>query len=97
MLFRSVSTDHVALGRNWRPYGAATYLRVNLGRHISPVGWVPMSENTLDTARFAEYQNTGTGAGTSQRASQSRQLGASEAALYTVDNIFGSWTPSFSQ
>ena len=93
----NVNTGAVALGRNWRPYGAAAYLRTELGSHISPVGWVKMSENILDTARFSEYQTTGSGANPSARAYQSKQLTASEAATYNIGNIFGSWTPSFSK
>jgi pectinesterase len=93
----SVSKGSVALGRNWRPYGAATYIRTELGQHISAVGWVKMSENTLDTARFSEYLTTGAGSNPSARAPQSKQLSASEAAKYTISNIFGSWTPSYSK
>ncbi|HTF94856.1 MAG TPA: pectinesterase family protein [Cellvibrio sp.] len=93
----NVSKGSVALGRNWRPYGAATYIRTELGQHISAVGWVKMSENTLDTARFSEYLTTGAGANPSKRAPQSKQLSASEAAKYTISNIFGSWTPSYSK
>lgn len=93
----NVSKGSVALGRNWRPYGAAAYIRTELGQHISAVGWVKMSENTLDTARFSEYLTTGAGANTSARAPQSKQLTAAQAATYTISNIFGSWTPSYSK
>jgi pectin methylesterase-like acyl-CoA thioesterase len=93
----SVSAGSVALGRNWRPFGAAAYLGTVLGAHISSAGWVPMGENTLDTARFSEYQTTGPGANPGARAPQSTQLSAAEASTYTVGNIFGSWVPSFSQ
>ncbi|MEN0036830.1 MAG: pectinesterase family protein [Cellvibrio sp.] len=93
----NVSKGSVALGRNWRPYGAAAYIRTELGQHISAVGWVKMSENTLDTARFSEYLTTGAGANTSARAPQSKQLTAAQAATYTISNIFGFWTPSYSK
>lgn len=93
----SVRKGSVALGRNWRPYGAAAYIRTELGQHISAVGWVKMSENTLDTARFSEYLTTGAGANTSARAPQSKQLSAAQAATYTISNIFGSWSPSYSK
>ncbi len=93
----SVSKGSIALGRNWRPYGAAAYIRTELGQHISAVGWVKMSENTLDTARFSEYLTTGAGANPSARAPQSKQLSASQAATYTISNIFGAWTPSYSK
>lgn len=92
----TVSKGSVALGRNWGAYGAATYIRTELGQHIAPVGWVKMGDNTLDTARFSEYLTTGAGANPSARATQSKQLSASQAAAYTISNILGSWTPSFS-
>lgn len=93
----NVSKGSVALGRNWRPYGAAAYIRTELGQHISAVGWVKMSTNTLDTARFSEYLTTGAGANTSARAPQSKQLTAAQASTYTISNIFGAWTPSYSK
>jgi pectinesterase len=93
----SVSKGSVALGRNWRPYGAAAYIRTELGQHIAAVGWVKMSENTLDTARFSEYLTTGAGANPSARAPQSKQLTAAQATTYTISNIFGSWVPSYSK
>jgi pectin methylesterase-like acyl-CoA thioesterase len=93
----SVSNSSMALGRNWRPYGSTTYIGTELGDHISAVGWVPMGDNTLDTARFSEYQTTGPGANPEARASRSSQLSDAQAATYTVANIFGSWTPSFSE
>jgi len=96
----SISAGSIALGRNWGAYGAAVYLRTQLGAHIKPAGWVPMGDNTLDTARFAEYKTTGPGATASAlaaRAPQSKQLGDQEAANYTLPKIFGSWLPSFSK
>ncbi|WP_437574261.1 pectinesterase family protein [Sorangium sp. So ce887] len=91
----SIRSGSIALGRNWRPYGAATYLGTELGAHISPVGWVRMSENTLATARFAEYMTTGPGAKPSERARESKQLSAAEAASYTVENMLAPWKPTF--
>jgi pectin methylesterase-like acyl-CoA thioesterase len=92
----SVSSGSQALGRNWGAYGAAAYIGTVLGKHISTAGWSPMGSNTLATARFSEYQTTGPGSHPTQRA-QSKQLTSAEAAAYTVDNILGSWTPTFSQ
>jgi pectin methylesterase-like acyl-CoA thioesterase len=96
----SISAGSMALGRNWGAYGAATFLRTQLGAHIKPVGWVPMGTNTLDTARFSEFQTTGAGATASAiaaRASQSKQLSTQEAASYTLAKIFGAWVPSYSK
>ncbi|XXX79403.1 pectinesterase family protein [Sorangium sp. So ce134] len=91
----SVRAGSVALGRNWRPYGATTYLGTELGAHISPVGWVRMGDNTLATARFAEYMTTGPGATPSERARESKQLSAAEAADYTVEKVLAPWKPTF--
>lgn len=96
----NISAGSIALGRNWGAYGAAVFLRTQLGAHVKPAGWVPMGSNTLDTARFSEYKTTGPGASASAiaaRASQSKQLTDQEAANYTLPKIFGSWVPSFSK
>jgi Pectinesterase len=93
----SVKAGSVALGRNWGAYGAAAFLRTTLGAHISGVGWSPMGENTLDTARFSEYKTTGPGATLNSRASQSKQLNDQQSANYTLATIFGAWVPSFSK
>lgn len=93
----SLNPGSIALGRNWGAYGAATFLRTELGDHISGVGWEPMGENTLATARFAEFETTGPGADVGARAAESTQLSPTEAAEYTVDGILSPWLPSFSE
>jgi pectin methylesterase-like acyl-CoA thioesterase len=92
----SLELGSIALGRNWGAYGAAAFIEVELGPHISGVGWVPMGENTLSTARFAEFESSGQGAAPGARAMESTQLTPSEAAEYTVDEILSPWVPSFS-
>ena len=91
----SVAASSVALGRPWGVDGAGAYLNVELGAHISSAGFVMMSGNDPLNARFREYQSTGPGANPS--AHSSYQMDANEAANYTLANIFGSWTPSYSQ
>ena len=93
----SVKAGSVALSRNWGAYGAAAFLHTALGAHISAVGWSPMGTNTLDTARFSEYKNTGAGANTAARAPEAKQLTDQQAANYTLTTILGSWVPTFSQ
>lgn len=93
----SVSSNSQNLGRNWGAYGMTVFIQTALGAHITGAGWGPMGSNTLDTARFAEFQTTGAGAKVAQRVAQSNQLTSQEAAAYTAENIFGSWTPSFSE
>jgi pectin methylesterase-like acyl-CoA thioesterase len=91
----AVKANSVALGRPWGADGAAAYLRVDLGAHIIAAGFVVMSGNQPQNARFHEYQSTGSGANTSSRSSY--QLSASQAANYAVTNILAPWTPSYSQ
>ena len=90
-----VSSKSVGLGRPWGHDGAAAYLHVDLGAHIVAAGFVPMSDNQPENARFHEYQSTGTGANASARPAY--QLTASQAASYTIATVFGSWIPSYSQ
>ena len=90
-----VSANSVGLGRPWGADGAGAFLRAELGAHIIAAGFVPMSDNQPQNARFREYQSTGAGANASARSSY--QLSASQAASYTVANIFPGWTPSYSQ
>ncbi len=90
-----VNDGSVNLGRNWRPYGSTSYIRTELGSHITSGGWIPMGDNTLATARFSEFQTTGPGANAGARVPESSQLTAGEAAAFTVDNIFGDWDPTY--
>lgn len=89
------STLHnVSLGRPWTPYASVTYLHCNIGAHIIPGGWNnwrnPANEQT---ARYAEYKNTGPGGAAAQRVPWIRQLTDEEAKNYTLKNIFGDWNP----
>jgi pectin methylesterase-like acyl-CoA thioesterase len=85
----------VALGRPWGAAGFAAFLNVDLGSHILAAGFVDMSGNSPQNARFHEFGSTGSGANASSRSSY--QLSASQAANYTLANILGSWTPSYSK
>jgi PelA/Pel-15E family pectate lyase len=84
----------VSLGRPWRPFASVTYLHCRLGPHILPAGWV--NWNTTDnykTARYAEFEDSGPGAGIATRVPWSRQLTPSEAAAITPRAVFGDWDP----
>lgn len=93
---RDLGADSVALGRPWGPDGAATFIDTVLGAHVKKVGWVEMSGNSPSNARFAEYHTTGPGASPGTRVQGSEQLTDEEAARYTLENILGGWTPTFS-
>ncbi len=90
-----VRASSVGLGRPWGADGAAAYLHVELGAHIIAAGFVPMSGNQPENARFHEYQSTGAGSGTSSRSAY--QMNATEAAKFTVASVLAGWTPSYSQ
>jgi pectin methylesterase-like acyl-CoA thioesterase len=88
--------NNVALARPWGEDGAAAFLNVTLDGHISAAGFTDMSGNDPANARFREYQSTGGGANPAARPSY--QMSDSEAADYTIANIYGgAWTPSYSQ
>lgn len=69
----------VYLGRPWRPTGKTAVLNCRLGGHIAPEGfssWHDRKDSAL--AGFAEYQNTGPGAG--PRSEWVKALNDAEAA-----------------
>jgi pectinesterase len=63
-----------------------------MGAHISPEGWSTWTGTSgPETAKvfYAEYANTGAGAGTSGRVAWSRQLSKRQARNYTTEHILG--------
>lgn len=90
----------VYLGRPWRPYASTVFIGCEMGRHICPAGWDnwrnPDNENT---ARYAEYNNSGEGASTSGRVSWSVKLKKSEAVVYDdisyIYSVSDSWNPYY--
>lgn len=86
----------VYLGRPWRPYAYTLFMNCELGSHIVPIGWHNWNNTDNEkTARYLEYNNTGDGAKTSERAPWSKQLTKKEAVQVTLANVFKqdtSWT-----
>ena len=77
------------LGRPWRAYSKTVFLRCQVPAAIAPAGWDNWSNPENEkTAFYAEYQNTGAGAGVKNRVPWSKQLTVQEAAAYTPENIF---------
>jgi pectin methylesterase-like acyl-CoA thioesterase len=69
------------LGRPWRPDAQVLYRESSLSNTIKTAQpWTDMSTNSWKSARFLEYKNTGSGAGTN---SNRPQLSDSQAASYT--------------
>ncbi|MBR2765161.1 MAG: pectin methylesterase [Blautia sp.] len=78
------------LGRPWREYGRSVFIRCRMDAHIKQEGWDDWEkEKAHDTAFFAEYDCTGSGADTSARASFARQLNAAEAVAFDREHVLG--------
>lgn len=78
------------LGRPWRPYAYTLFMNCNLGKHILPVGWHNWGNKDYEqTARYFEYNNSGEGAATKERASWAKQLTKKEAQAITLKEVFG--------
>ena len=81
------------LGRPWRPYGKSVFIECELGQHIKPEGWHNWNKPDAEqTAFFAEYKNTGKGAGNNLRATWSHQLSDEQVKEYNKSNILGEWS-----
>ncbi len=76
------------LGRPWRAYAMTVFMNCDLPKGINPEGWEnwrnPENEKT---ARYAEYNNFGQGAGTSHRVKWAGILTDKEAAELTMSSV----------
>ncbi|KAL3625249.1 hypothetical protein CASFOL_030703 [Castilleja foliolosa] len=85
------------LGRPWREYSRTVVMQTDISNVINPAGWYEWSGNfALNTLFYAEYANTGAGAGTGSRVTWRgfRVLRtAAEAQPFTAGNFIagGSW------
>ncbi|MCB9307203.1 MAG: pectin esterase [Lewinellaceae bacterium] len=87
--------DAAYLGRPWRDHAHVAFIFCEMGGHIAPAGWQNWSGTTRDkTAYYAEYGNSGPGAGTAHRVSWSHHLSKKEAGRYTLKNILKSVAPA---
>jgi pectin methylesterase-like acyl-CoA thioesterase len=91
----------VYLGRPWHPGGdvnaiaQVVFRNSTLGGHVKSAPWTDMSGFSWQSARFDEYQNTGSGAGVN---SNRPQLTAAQAPTYTAQKyLAGSdgWNPVY--
>ncbi|MFI7504309.1 pectinesterase family protein [Streptomyces sp. NPDC049687] len=93
-----VSDRSFHLGRPWHAGGDATLdpqttvRNTVLSAAIKTTPWTDMSGFSWKDDRFAEYQNTGAGAGSAS--SDRPQLTAAQAADQEVADWLGDWTPS---
>ncbi len=90
-----VSDGTVWLSRPWRPYAQCVFVRCQMGSHIKAEAWnnwgKPANEQT---AFYAEYQSSGSGANTTARAAWSHQL--DDASRYDITAVLmgnDGWNP----
>jgi polygalacturonase len=92
--------ERIFLGRPWRTYSTVVFLDSKLDQKVDPAGWSEWhAEEThrLETAFYAEYHSTGSGANPARRESYSKQLSADEANQYSVARFLvgdDGWDPS---
>jgi pectinesterase len=76
------------LGRPWKEYARTVVMESTIGDLIKPEGWAEwMGDFALKTLYYAEYSNTGPGAGTSKRVSWPGYrgvIGQAEATQFTA-------------
>ncbi|KAG8043647.1 hypothetical protein GUJ93_ZPchr0458g22414 [Zizania palustris] len=75
------------LGRPWKVYARTVVMESVIGDFIKPEGWSEwMGDQGLKTLYYAEYANTGPGAGTSKRVAWPgyRVIGQAEATQFTA-------------
>ncbi|CAA0842162.1 Pectinesterase/pectinesterase inhibitor 3 [Striga hermonthica] len=88
------------LGRPWQEYSRTVVMQSEISNVIHPAGWFEWNGNfALNTLFYAEYANTGAGAGTANRVTWRgfRVLrSASEAEQFTAGRFIGggSWLPA---
>jgi pectinesterase len=79
------------LGRPWKEYARTVVMESTIGDLIKPEGWAEwMGDLGLKTLYYAEYANTGPGAGTSKRVTWPgyRVIGQAEATIFTAGVFF---------
>ena len=86
------------LGRPWRIYASTIFLNCEMSDVVRPEGWFDWKKpEAHQTARYAEYNNTGAGANPTARPDWTKQLSKSEASKITVRKVLGgtdNWDPT---
>jgi pectinesterase len=83
------------LGRPWRPFAKTVFLYCDIDEIVTPKGWDNWGKTDNEkTVYYAEYKNRGNGSSVKERVSWANMLTEKEAALYTLENIFGDWKPA---
>lgn len=84
----------VYLGRPWRPYGQAAYLRSALSEQVNPAGWLDWADPPRAVhAGLCEYACTGAGSALDARHPGAGKLTEEQAARYTKEAVLEGWEP----
>ncbi|KAL4397447.1 pectinesterase/pectinesterase inhibitor PPE8B [Arachis duranensis] len=95
-----VNTTETFLGRPWKTYSRTIFMQNYMSEIIRPQGWLEWNGNfALDTLYYAEYMNTGAGAGLANRVKWPGYHvlnSSSEASNFTVAQFIQGnlWLPS---
>jgi pectinesterase len=94
------------LGRPWKDFGKTVYLNTKMGPHIKDIGWAVWATAGADadnqwTGFYAEYNSMDLAGApiNPTRAAWGQKLTPTQAARYTIDNVFNygsgsdSWNP----
>jgi pectinesterase len=86
------------LGRPWRIYASTIFLNTEMSEVVRPEGWNDWKKpEAHQTARYAEFNSTGTGANPANRPGWAKQLTKSETKKITVEKVLGGadgWNPN---
>ncbi|CEI63109.1 hypothetical protein FVEN_g345 [Fusarium venenatum] len=86
------SYSTIYLGRPWDQWARVAYIQTELSADIAAVGWTawtkadPRTENVI----FGEFDNSGPGASSGNRASFAKQLSNEEVAQFQIGTFFPS-------
>ncbi|KAF4499819.1 pectinesterase [Fusarium agapanthi] len=86
------SYSSIYLGRPWDQYARVAYIESELDSCIAAAGWQAWTKTDPRTANviFGEFDNSGPGSSTSQRASFSKQLTSEDVAQFELGTFFTS-------
>jgi pectinesterase len=88
------------LGRPWRPHAMTVFLNTQMSAVVRPEGWNNWRDPEREkTVRYAEYQSSGPGADTMDRAKWSRRLTEAESRDFSRKNVLqgeDGWDPGAS-
>ncbi|KAJ8550387.1 hypothetical protein ON010_g10683 [Phytophthora cinnamomi] len=80
--------ETVYLGRPWQPYARAVWQNSELSDAINPAGWELWEDNNTANVFFKEYNNSGDGAATDERADFSGVLSQPMAITDVLGEIY---------